>query len=43
MAESSIITQVEKEECQQLRTNGSNVPVVNDIGMYNVLLYDLSK
>jgi RNA polymerase II subunit A small phosphatase-like protein len=35
MAESSIITQVEKEESQQLKTNGSNVPAVNDIELQN--------
>ena len=32
MAESSIITQVEKEECQQLKSNGSNAPAVSDQG-----------
>lgn len=32
MAESSIITQVQREECQQLKTNGNHVPVLNDKG-----------
>jgi len=35
MAESSIITQVQKEECQQLKTNGSNVPAVNERELQN--------
>lgn len=35
MAESSIITQVEKEECQQLKSNGSNAPAVSDQELQN--------